>query len=429
MAGQIAQLIVPADGGGNPLLVVPDWDRSRIYFVSDAVLRSYYAALETQSPILSSQAFNSAILGADVDPVTGALLIQRPNNGAGLTNATPLFRVDPSSFAVTGTFGGTGPSPSWPGSFWGVQSVSCVGCGRQASGGAVLVGYAFLKEGAFSGYVGVVRTDTMQQAGFYAPVVSGSTNNRGFLCRGASGATGASAFLTWNLSPEAPTLPLYTVTISPGAETYDSASWPATNPHIQSRTIGTFAATAVDATWSTMAAISLGYDATDGNVLLVVGTSAAVTNKRYVVKVAASNATVLWKTPLPVGPYEDPGLLGYDMDHNILGVIGTADYGLISGDTGTLTANPFGGIFPWGTFHAGSQAAAGSLASDTAALYFVAGTYNSTVANAPTPVAGTPGSFTAGYALIGGLIPTPLPPAPKPKLWLLRHPEHWFIGA
>lgn len=411
MAGQIAQLMVPADGAHLPRLIVPDWPRGRIYFVSETALRSYQAILETQSPLFSSLAYTSSILGADVDPVSGALLVNRPEEGNPIYNGDPLYKYDPNTFAIIGSFGATAIGlPSWPTSFWAVEVLVCVECGTLASGGATQVGYAFLKS-VSNGNLGVVRTDTMQQAGFYQIVVSGSTGGRGFMCRAASGAAGASVFLSWNTNTAAsPAIPLYKATISPGAELYNPASWPATNSHIESHTVGTITATSVDPAWSNLQCVSLGYDPADGNVLMVVVTNDAVTNRRYLIKVNATTAAVIWATVLPVAAtLEDPGLPGYSIAHNTIGLIGAPEFGLVATNTGALTTSAFGGL-TWGTFlfGVGGQLSVGSIASDTAALYFVsAAAYNSASPNAPTPVAGTPGTFSNGYALIGGLIPPP----------------------
>jgi len=275
---------VPADGGGNPTIVVPDWPRARLYFVSPNVLRSYQIELATQSPMVSSQAFTGfPTEGADVDPVSGALFIDRPPNGGGASNGTPVFRFDPTTLTVTGQFGVPAIFPSYPTSIWLGQSVVCVQAGT--------VGYCFVKESAFSGNVAAFRCDTMLNAGFYAAIVSGSVDNRGFMCRGASGPAGGSVFLSWDstTSPSA-TIPLYKITIAPGASAYNPASWPTPNPDITHTTIGTIPAASVDATWSHLECAALGYDATDGNVLMVVTTNDAVTHHNYLIKVNAATA-------------------------------------------------------------------------------------------------------------------------------------------
>ncbi len=420
MAGQIAILNVPADGGGNPTLVIPDYARAKLYFLSNAVLRSYNFALATQSPIVSSTAFTGTIGGADVDPVTGSLLINRTANGGGLFNAVPLFRFDPNTLLVTGSFGATTSFPNWPTSFWFSQSVVCVGVGTLASGGAVQVGWAFIKESEFSGFVGVVRTDNMTQGGFHSAVVSGSVDNRGFMCRGASGAAGASAFLTWSTTSPAPLLPVYKVTILPGAETYNPASWPTTNPYISSATLGSIAAASVDATWTNIAAGSIGYDQDDGNVLMTVFTHDAVTTKNYLIKVSAVDASVLWVTPL-TADNRTIALSGSSVGNDVAGVLRPAVYSTVATDTGSPVAGGAIGGLIYGNVGINADSSAQAAFSDSLALYFARLALNGAASGAPTPVAGTPSSFGTSFVILEGLLP-----APPPASQLAELLDLWF---
>ncbi len=420
MAGQIAILNVPADGAGNPSLVIPDYARAKLYFISSAVLRSYNFALETQSPIVSSTAFTGTIFGADVDPVTGSLLINRAANGGGIANADPLFRFDPNTLLVTGSFGATTSFPNWPTSFWALQSVVCVGVGTLASGGAVQVGWAFMKESEFSGFVGVVRTDNMTQGGFHSAVVSGSVDNRGFMCRGASGAAGASAFLTWSTTSPAPLLPVYKVTILPGAETYNPASWPTTNPYISSATIGSIAAASVDATWTNLAASSIGYDQTDGNILMRVFTNDAVTTKNYLIKVNAVTAAVMWVTPL-TADFRSIALAGSSVGNDVEGVLRPAVYSTVATDTGSPVAGGAIGGLTYGSVSINADPVAAAAFSDSLALYFARLAFNGAASGAPTPVAGTPSSFGTSFVILEGLLP-----APPPASQLAELLDLWF---
>jgi hypothetical protein len=422
MPGQIAQLIVPDDSGGNPQIVIPDWARSKIYFAGYGAIRSYRIALETQTPLASLiyPTYTATNLQtAGVDTVSGALLIQH-----GTGNGMPVYKLDPDSFAVIGQFGINTSYPSWPDAVRQAEAVIGVGCGTLASFGTFQVGYALIKESQFSGTVAVIRTDTMQQAGFYQGIVVDATDNRGFICQGASGPTGASVFLTNSTSPT-PTLPLYTVAIAPGAETYNPASWPATNPYIHGGTVGTIAAASVDPTWTNLRCVSLGYDATDGNVLMEMTTLDAVTNNRYLTKVNANTAAVIWTTVLPTTvAITNYGLGGFAVDHNIVGTIGTAGYGLTATDTSILSSHALGGLILSLNFTTSGQQTS-NFASDTAAVSFVSvGSYSSTATNAPVPVAGTPGSF-GGYALVFGLIP---PPTTLTDAELFFSPSPGFIN-
>jgi hypothetical protein len=407
MAGQIAQLIIPADGGGNPNYVVPDWARDRLYFGSQSALRRYRVVLETQTPTVSSLAYTTYLQAIDVDPVSGSLIAQRPAEGGTVTNYTPLWRYNPDTFAVTATIGTAGASGAYPTAFWGVEWIICAGCGTAASGGATQVGYAFLKESAFSGVVSVVRTDgSMAAAGFSQAIISGATDNRANGCRGKSGPTGASVFITWSgqVNGFQPTLPLHTVEIAPGAETYDPASWPTANPHITSRLVGTIFAASVDPTWTKLSCNSLVYDPTDGNVLLQLTTNDAVANTQYLVKVSAANAAVIWTRPAPRAIAVNPGLAPGNISHQQVGLIHETSSSIVATGTGALTtAGPFGGV----TYNSFPETGWDqSRSDDVSRLYLLpVGSYNAAAPNAPTPAAGTPASFANSYALVGGLFP------------------------
>lgn len=400
---QIAQLLTPADGGGsNYRLMAFDWPRGRLYGFGLYAQRKYKIAVETQLPIWSVVDTTTAVwtFGADIDPLTGNIIAQRAP-GAGLTNAQPIRRYDPDTFAQTGSFGAVTSYPNWPDSVWAGEWLVCVTCGTLASGGVSQVCYALLKYSEFSGAVAVIRTDTMQQAGFYQDVVAGSTDNRGFMCRGASGPAGASAFLTWSTTSPGPNLPVYAVTIAPGAETYNSASWPATNPYIQHHTVGNITGPMVDPTWTKIAANSIGYDTIDGNILMIVQTNdTAAVVKNYLIKVSSVTGAVLWATAFP-NPLSLPMLSLYGIDdHNIIGLISSTAYGSAASPTGVLSVlNTLGGLslnpLP------GSGGGWPSLSDNTGHLFFAAvGNYDGTAANAPVAVDGTPNHFVNSLAWI-----------------------------
>ena len=205
------------------------------------------------------------------------------------------------------------------------------------------------------------------------------------MCRGASGAAGASVFLVpSNYSSAVASFPLYTVQIAPGAETYDPSTWPATNSYITNSTIGSVAASAVDATWTSMRApTQIGYDATDGNVLLDVITPNAVTNKRYIVKVSASDASVIWATP--VANVTDTFNLARVAATVTALKTGSAD--VITVSSGALASSTLNGLVT-------SVAAS----DDTSGLILVRGNYTEE-AGSPIPIAGTPSSFTNSWAI------------------------------
>lgn len=418
----IAELVVPNDAYGTlPSGSIVDWVNGKVYLIrgfndqgypNPGSIRSYLAELVTQNPIASAFLYSGSggtWYCGDADPVTGAVLIQGSNDTTkGGSNAFPIGRYDPVSLALTASFGSGGIFPSYPTSIWAGEALVCVGCGTLASGGSVQVGYALLKESAFSGYVAVIRTDTMKQAGAYPSVVSGDVNGHGRMCRGASGAAGASVFLVpSNYSSAVASFPLYTVQIAPGAETYDPSTWPATNSYITNSTIGSVAASAVDATWTSMwAPTQIGYDATDGNVLLDVFTSNAVTNKRYIVKVSASDASVIWATP--VANVTDTLNLARVAATVTALKTGSAD--VITVSSGALASSTLNGLVT-------SVAAS----DDTSGLILVRGNYTEE-AGSPIPIAGTPSSFTNSWAIAQLSRTAPTNTANLANLWFSDTP-------
>jgi hypothetical protein len=401
VGANIAELVVPSDAYGTPTFPILDWVHGKVYLVNNIAIRSYLASLTTQSPIAS--AFLNGGAGTaycgDADPVTGDLVIQTSTPGS--SNAEPVSKYDPTTLALALTYGTTGAIPSYPTSVWGGQSLVCVGVGTLASGGVTQVGYALLKESAFSGYVAVIRTDTMAAAGAYPNVVTGCVDSRGIMCRGASGPTKGSVFLTWDgaINGQHATLPLYTVVISPGAETYNIASWPTANPYISSATIGTIAAASIDATWTAFQCNSIGYDASDGNVLMDVNTTAAVTNKHYIIKINATTAAVMWVTAIGnIGTFGE-NLNLFRVDGIAISLANTA-VDVITTSTGALVSSALTGL----------SSLSYTSGDDISGLIFTALSYTQGAGN-PTPVAGTPTSFS-GWAIITGPTAPPIPPIP-----------------
>lgn len=372
MAVQIAQLVVPSDGIGNPDFMVPDWDRGRIFFVNHTGLRAYNVALTTQSPAVSVTVSNpfTNICYHDTDPVTGALMVAQ---ASGVVN-----KYDPTTLTQTGTYNaGTN-----------IEGVICCGCGTLASGGAVQRGYALIKRSIFSGVVDVIFSDTMTTAGASLNVVSGDIDNRGILWRGKTGATGATVFaMGGDYSGPQSSYPIWAIDIVPGAETYTSS-----NPDITVRTVGNVTATAIDPTWTDFAVNSHGYDQSDGNILLDVSTFDSVATQHYVIKVSGTTAAVIWATA--VAPHGD--VLEYShVSRRTLGLLPSGQFAALSTGGGFLGTATLAGL----SFYSDV------LSDDASGLIALACTYASGT-NAPTPVSGTPSSFT-GYALIGGLLIPP----------------------
>lgn len=385
---QIARLVVPVDAFGTPTTAVIDWDRGRVFLwqQSPAAMRVYTTAVATQSPSLSATLGSSTfILGADVDPVSGSLITQ---DYSGLTNGMPIHKYDATSLALLGTFGVSTSFPSYPTSIWAGQALVCI----SVSG----VGYALVKQSVALGVVSVIRTDTMTAAGFSAAVVSGATLNRAIMCKGASGGTRGSVFLTWqgSVNGNTATIPLYTVVITAAAAAYNIAAWPTANAGITSSTVGSIAAASVDPTWTTLQANTIGYDGTDGNVLIDVTTTNSVTNTHYIIKVNATSAAVMWA--VAIGNTGNATVLsGYNVGYGYAAFLPSALRDVITTGAEALNSAAMAGLTMTNGFAAGDDVS-GLMVLKT--IYAAGGT-------APTAVSGTPSSFT-GWAVLAGVYPS-----------------------
>jgi hypothetical protein len=412
----IAQLVTPSDAiAGPPQIILPDWQRGFLYYLHGANnggMRRWLWALETQSPQLSvpqSAGFlDDVLLCAGVDPVSGHIIAQW-----GGTNGDPIHKIDRNSFAVIASYGAVTSSPSYPASFWSGQQIVGVECNG--------VGYALLKGSAFQSAIYAFRvSDTLTHAGFVGNL-AGATNNRGILTRGASGAGGGSIFGTWQNVQQSATVPLYTLRIAPGAETYNPATWPATNPHISEQTIGTIAAAAIDPAWTTLQVDGIGYDAADGDVLMKVTGPSGAAHPGYLIKVSSVDATVLWSVAM--GDF--PLLPAYNIAGGEVGFLGVGHKDAISMASGAMTTQPLNGVVL-------NQIIPGITAfwDRVHGWYFARPTYT---AGPGTPIAvdGTPASFT-DFAIMG-IVPEPPPNggggATPAKLALLRNPLLQFIGS
>lgn len=278
---EIAQLFGASTSIGAA--IIPDWPRGMVYVIAPLPsITAYPLHLATQTmPAASGPALNWPAC-ATVDPTSGDLLVQYTGEG----NGSPVYKLNPSTFAVVGQFGVSTAFPSYPNAVLQGQGLVCVVCNG--------VSFGLLKE--TGAYVAAFRADTMQHAGFQQAVVSGSYGANATMCAGASGGTTATAFLTWADTFYTPSIQLYVVVIASSATSYDPSTWPATNPGITAATVGTIAVAQVDPTQSYLAAHAIGYDLADGNILMLVGTGASTTTEtnRFVVKVRASDAAVLW---------------------------------------------------------------------------------------------------------------------------------------
>lgn len=362
-----------------------DWPRGLVYMVGQTGYQKYTTALETQTALVTVAVPTRFVLAGGLDPLSGCLILQ---TGYDLPNGSPISKIDPNTFDVLDTFGAATPFPSYPAAVRQGQDIVCVVC----SG----VSFGFIKETQFSGVVAGFRVDTMEHTGFYADIVSGSTNNRGSICAGKSGGSAASVFLSWDATTSpAPSVPLYRIDIAASATTYDPAAWPATNPGITWTTVGTIAVSAVDPTWAGITVFSLGYDQADGNVLMLVGTS-VLADGYHVLKLNTANASVMWNIAIGTAMVDLAGSRingSLWMFRNVgVGAGPTSSY-RINTLTGTMETQPISGVF--------AQANRQSQQSDSeTSVMLFGGNYN-VGSSAPIPVEGT-NTFASGWSFMGG---------------------------
>jgi len=363
-----------------------DWPRGLVYVVGQTGYQKYTTAMVTQTPLVTVATPGTRFVSAaDVDPLSGDLIIQTdPSN----PNGVPIYKLDPTTFAVLGTFGVATGSPSYPASVWQGQSIVCV----VANG----VSFGFVKYSVSSGIVSGFRVDTMAHSGFTANIVTGSTNNRGSMIAGNSGGSAASVFLSWDATTApAPSVPLYRIDVAASATAYNPATWPTPNPGITWVTVGTIPVAAVNPAWTGFTVYSLGYDLADGNVLMLAGTSNPADGQR-VLKLNALTAAVMWSIAIGTSIVN----LGGSRINGSLWMIRNPGAGAgptssyrIDTLTGTLTTQPITGVY------AAADTQAQQSDSDTSVMFY-GGNFTSQT-GAPNPVTGT-GTFSAGWSFMGG---------------------------
>lgn len=139
------------------------------------------------------------------------------------------------------------------------------------------------------GAVDVLRWDPPSHLGFWGHDFAASATNDVGVCSGPQSSGGATAYWCGREGVLGKTV------ISPGADSYNPATWPTTNPDIVSTKIKTYVPHDFDAAWGAITGLfGPAYDKTDGNVLAQVqGTGGG--NPSYIVKLRVSDGTVLWK--------------------------------------------------------------------------------------------------------------------------------------
>ena len=173
----------------------------------------------------------------------------------------------------------------------------------------------------------------------------------------------------------------------------DSTDWNVVNnPYISILTLGTITPAAVDATWTHLAIVDVGYDRTDGNLIVLVTTTDSVTNTQYLAKIDSADASVLWKTPIAYTNFTQQLVLSR-IGNGVLNWTSDASSGTL------YTINTYTGavISTTNIAAAGFQISGyGQAASDSVnGTIIIPVVYNSGTSGAPAPQAGTPSTFSA----------------------------------
>ena len=199
-------------------------------------------------------------------------------------NQIIIAKVKASTLTFISSFGADGTSftPSASG-FTSLQGGGCA---------AVVAGANYLVECGLTSAetcgLAAMNTDTMT---FVAGSYTGNlAENRGSLVAGAQGAISGEVFAFGNPTSPLSSINLYCMTITGGVATQ--------------RTIGTVQASAIDASWSQMTKGSgLVYDQSDANIIVGLQTTGAASgNNHYIVKLRASDASIMWKVPVNALP-------------------------------------------------------------------------------------------------------------------------------
>lgn len=411
----------------NTVLLV-DYANGEFYTISGTIgtassfeLRSYNLTTRAAGPLAQLSTLDTNGLDQvycfQLAP-NGNLLLALDN-----TDCMELFQVAPGSMTVVSTFGTstTGTATGLITSPGHINAAAVTG----GVGGNYLVTVCGIP--TLTAAVYVVNIDTMSYS--YGPTGAVAWNS--ILCRGQTG-TSESVFLLDNNGSSEFTLrqvvfsaaalgwtPAQVTGMAPwnSGTTYSigapvsymggfyasainsntnetpgtNSDWiPYPNPYINLVACGTISPAQVDPTWSTMSTaattVDMGYDQTDGNIIMIVNTTDSVTHKHYVIKVNAVNAAVMWA--IPIGETNlIPGLAISRIIGGQLGIITDAG-NLYSIDTlaGSISAT----IVPAGL---GVSSISSYSYDGVQGSIFALYNYNSATMGAPTQLSGTPTTF------------------------------------
>lgn len=374
--------------------VLTDWGRGFVYVIIDyGGYAKYQVELATQTAPLAvgTDPYNSNVNAAALDPVTGNLFISRSGGNDG-PNSCSVVKVEPGGFNITGIFG------NHPAIFWNYPD-TILPADDMAIAVCNGVSYVLVKESVFSGNVAGIYANTMQQAGFYQSVVVGSTDNRGMLCAGKIGST-STTYATYDSVSIVPSSPIWVITISAGAESWNPAVGPASNPYFGVSEIGVVYANQIDPTWTQLVMESIGYDNADDNLILQVRnlTDSGIAVDDYLLKVSSVDASIMWTLPIS-------GAVTVDLKHC-----------RINGSLWVFENSSYNTVRSWQINTLNGQAEQQQISNiaintpcyiendSVSNLSVVFASYYNVPPYSPTPVDGTPNSFQ-DYAILGAGVP------------------------
>lgn len=391
LSGQIAQFIIPSDSIGNPQTTVIDWPNQRLYLLNNNGQRSYSTVFATQSPILSASPApgGPGLIAAGCDQHSD--IIWQASAGP---NSVPVYKIDHTTMLPVASYGGTGSGiGNYPAEIDTSLAIVCV-----TTGG---VSYALCKS-LISASVYVLRTDTLTPAGGALPLSTG-TAGASFICAGVSTAAFATAYLLDRTNSSPAAAPgIYGLKILAAASAYNISSWPTANPSITGGLITNLAASSVDATWTSLITNSIGYDPISGLILVDVS-NGNFNSARYLVALNVTTGAVVWKVAVPTGGNYPMDLTKSRIQARSLPYLQASSAASIYGiqtSNGNTTLNTVNGV---------SAGLSGfpTSSDDVSRLMIVSASPYTQAAGTPTPVSGTPSSFS-GLALLNVWPPFPI---------------------
>lgn len=170
----------------------------------------------------------------------------------------------------------------------------------------------------------------------------------------------------------------------------DAAKWEVqSDPGISTSQIVTLTPSTIDTTWTTFVRGNIGYDQTDGNLIMYVNTTDSVTNKAYILKLNSVTGAVMWATPIAI--ISEPPNLQFAR-------ISGGSFGFLADDGTTILLDTGDGSTTISFTTTGFITTNTQVYDAVEGRVFAQGDYNSAASGAPTPLSGTPSTFTEGWA-------------------------------